>query len=314
VFFLFCYIKEKDCYRLLIKSIEGTKKYEVPFSKDLKSTRRMTSLFSKGDAFGTSKNQILLLLQELYPNFNPKTLQLVKDPALKNELISMEERMIVTNFKFGVLYVKAGQMVEEDMFGNEHGSPEFDEFMGTIANKIDLKGFKGFRGGLDVKHDTTGKNSYYTKIPWTGNGNEIELMFHVCTELPYVANDLQHLQRKRHIGNDIVVLVYKEGDDPFNPSVLVSHFNHVFVVVQKDLKTADTYRVEVAWKEGGIRQFKPPTPAANLVHKNNLSDYLLKKLINGEAAAWEAPEFQTKLRRTREMILKNFLNDYGGQT
>jgi len=272
----------------------------------------MTSLFSKGDAFGTSKSQIIALLQEVYSTINPKTLQLVKEPALKKELISMEERMIVVNFKFGVLYAKAGQTVEEDIFGNEHGSPEFDEFMATIATKTDLKGFKGFRGGLDVKHDTTGKCSYYTKIQW--DKHEIELMFHVCTELPYVANDPQQVQRKRHIGNDIVILVFKEGDTPFSPATFVSHFNHVFIMVQKDNKIPDAYRVEVAWKEGGIRQFKPPIPPSYLIQKKDLRDFLLKKLINGEAAAWEAVEFQGKMKRTREMILKNFQNDYAGQT
>jgi len=181
--------------------------------------------------------------------------------------------------------------------------------MDTIATKTKLNGFKNFRGGLDVKHDTTGKFSYYARVPW--DKYEIELMFHVCTELPFLPNDPQQLQRKRHIGNDIVVLIYKEGDTPFNPGVLVSHFNHVFIIVQKDVKTPDTYRIEVAWKEGGIRQFKPVSQ--QLIQKKDLQSYLLKKLINGEAAAWEAPEFQGKLRRTREMILKNFQNDYATQ-
>jgi len=56
----------------------------------------------------------------------------------------MEERMIVTSFKFGTLYIKAGQTSEEEIFGNEHGSPEFNEFMDTIATKTKLNGFKNF--------------------------------------------------------------------------------------------------------------------------------------------------------------------------
>lgn len=33
----------------------------------------------------------------------------------------------------------------------EHGSPEFNAFLGTIGRKVKLKGFSGYRGGLDVQ-------------------------------------------------------------------------------------------------------------------------------------------------------------------
>ena len=58
-------------------------------------------------------------------------------------------------------------------------------------------------------------------------------MFHVSVLLPFVANDEQKLERKRHLGNDVVVLVYKEGSTPFNPTCIHSMFNHIFVIVQK---------------------------------------------------------------------------------
>ncbi len=43
-------------------------------------------------------------------------------------------------------------------------------------------------------------------------------MFHVSTELPFDAADAQCLERKRHLGNDVVVIVYLEGDGQFDPS------------------------------------------------------------------------------------------------
>ncbi len=42
----------------------------------------------------------------------------------------------------------------------------------------------------------------------------------------------QQLHRKRHVGNDVVVVVFCEGDDPFNPEVLTSNYNHVFILVR----------------------------------------------------------------------------------
>lgn len=58
-------------------------------------------------------------------------------------------------------------------------------------------------------------------------------MFHVSTLLPFTANNRQQLLRKRHIGNDIVTIVFQEpGAQPFTPKNIRSQFQHVFVVVK----------------------------------------------------------------------------------
>ena len=46
-------------------------------------------------------------------------------------------------------------------------------------------------------------------------------------------NVLFQLLRKRHIGNDIVTIVFQEaGSEPFNPVHIRSHFQHIFVIVR----------------------------------------------------------------------------------
>lgn len=40
------------------------------------------------------------------------------------------------------------------------------------------------------------------------------------------------LQRKRHIGNDIVAIVFQEENTPFVPDMIASNFLHAYVVVQ----------------------------------------------------------------------------------
>ena len=62
-------------------------------------------------------------------------------------------------------------------------------------------------------------------------------MFHVSTLLPHEPNDPQKLQRKRHIGNDIVCVVFLETDNThFSPSCIKSHFLHTFIVVRASAK------------------------------------------------------------------------------
>lgn len=43
---------------------------------------------------------------------------------------------------------------------------------------------------------------------------------------------LLQLQRKRHIGNDIVGIVFQEENTPFVPDMIASNFLHAYVVVQ----------------------------------------------------------------------------------
>ena len=111
----------------------------------------------------------------------------------------------------------------------EHASKELTEFLEFLADRITLKGWNRFRGGLDVSNDETGTETFYT----TFNDDEFEIIFHVSTCLPYTNDEPQQLQRKRHIGNDVVVVVFQdEGSDPFTPEHISSHFNHAFFVIE----------------------------------------------------------------------------------
>ena len=54
---------------------------------------------------------------------------------------------------------------------------------------------------------------------------ENDIMFHVSTLLPHVANDRQQLARKRHIGNDIVAIVFSDDVNfEFSPKWIPSQF------------------------------------------------------------------------------------------
>lgn len=78
------------------------------------------------------------------------------------------------------------------------------------------------------------------------------------------------LERKRHIGNDIVVIIYVDYDtDPeeayrsaimnFDPNCMRSHFNHIFALVMYNHMT-DNYRLVIHTAES-VPTFGPPLPA-----------------------------------------------------
>lgn len=53
--------------------------------------------------------------------------------------------------KVGVLYCRAGQTTEEEMYNNETAGPAFSEFLEVLGQRVRLKDFDKYRGGLDKK-------------------------------------------------------------------------------------------------------------------------------------------------------------------
>ena len=55
------------------------------------------------------------------------------------------------------------------------------------------------------------------------------------------------LQRKRHIGNDIVAIVFQEESTPFVPDMIASNFLHAYVVVQVENACTDNVLYKVLY-------------------------------------------------------------------
>ena len=57
-------------------------------------------------------------------------------------------------------------------------------------------------------------------------------MFHVSTLLPHNVLDKQQLEKKRHIGNDLVVIIFQDGDQVYRPTTLSSRqIQVVFLII-----------------------------------------------------------------------------------
>ncbi|XP_048480994.1 rap1 GTPase-activating protein 1 isoform X7 [Plutella xylostella] len=226
-----------------------------------------------------------------------------------NLIVTYDEHVLVHNFKFGVLYQKYGQITEEELFGNNETSPAFDEFLEMLGQRIKLEGHKGYRGGLDIMNGHTGTEAVYER--YCGR----EVMFHVAPLLPHTAGDAQQLQRKRHVGNDIVAIVFQEKATPFTPDMIASHFLHTFIVVtpveasgETRYKVAVTARVDVPF-------FGPTLPQPPIFKKGReLKEFLLTKLINAENACYKAEKFAQLELRTRASLLQNLAEELKGKT
>ncbi|EPZ36240.1 Rap GTPase activating proteins domain-containing protein [Rozella allomycis CSF55] len=291
-------VLDKDTYKILVRTDQGSERLSIA-SRNIR-----IPWYKKVLGLLPSLADIMSSIDE---NFPCQTLRLCKENSIAKDLLAMEERqvkilllhdMVIRSYKFGLVYVGSNQSTEEEMFQNrlENTSAKFQEFLTFIGEKIELKGWKGYRAGLDVNDNQTGQHSIYTK--WQG----YEIMFHVAPLLPYSATDKQQLEKKRHIGNDIVVILFQDSDTPFRISTITSKQNHVICVIKPQ---GEGYKMTIVHKNG-VPAYTPELPDPTYFERNAVSrDFLLHKLVNGERACYKAPSFAPKISRTRSVLIKD---------
>eukprot|EP00736_Rhodelphis_marinus_P000730 Rmarinus@m.7452 len=248
------------------------------------------------------------VLRELNSGVVATDLDYVGDDALKKDLLEMEDvdANFYRKFKIGVVYSKKGQgrrAVEDEMFSNTEKdmSPEFHEFLKILGDRVKLKGWKGYAGGLDVKEDRYGTDSVC--CTWQNS----EVMYHVSTFLPQSTTNKQQIQKKKHIGNDTCCIVFQEPGTAYDPNAITTNVVRCYFVVTPVAK--DKYRIAFAYKEG-VDTHDPKVPDQPIVEASKLRDYILTKVINHQINVYQTPAFTEKLASSRNGKLKDIAKRY----
>ncbi|XP_042305842.1 signal-induced proliferation-associated 1-like protein 2 isoform X8 [Sceloporus undulatus] len=286
-------------YRVVFRTSELTTLRGAILEDAIPSTSR------HGTARGLPLKEVL---EYVIPELSIQCLrQASNSPKVSEQLLKLDEQGLSFQHKIGILYCKAGQSTEEEMYNNETAGPAFEEFLDLLGQRVRLKGFNKYRAQLDNKTDSTGTHSLYTTY------KDYEIMFHVSTMLPYMPSNRQQLLRKRHIGNDIVTIVFQEpGALPFTPKNIRSHFQHVFVIVKVHNPCTENvcYSVGVS-RSKDVPPFGPPIPKGVTFPKSAVfRDFLLAKVINAENAAHKSEKFRAMATRTRQEYLKDLAENF----
>jgi len=190
------------------------------------------------------------------------------------------------------------------MFENEHGSPAFEEFLDFLGDRIELRGWSGFRGGMDIRGDTKGTHSVYTRY------NKFEIMFHVSTLLPYHVADPLKLVRARQVQNDVVMILFLEGNVSYDPLIMPTNVTHVFAVINPTYINGELhYRFAIASKSN-VSIFRPEIPHPAVFKKDaKFRDFLLTKVMNGQIATRKSG-LQLMYTRPRMSMLNEIVKKY----
>uniref|UniRef100_A0A2I3H7F7 Tuberin n=1 Tax=Nomascus leucogenys TaxID=61853 RepID=A0A2I3H7F7_NOMLE len=130
--------------------------------------------------------------------------------------------------KIAVLYVGEGQSNSElAILSNEHGSYRYTEFLTGLGRLIELKDCqpdKVYLGGLDV----CGEDGQFT---YCWHDDIMQAIFHIATLMPTKDVDKHRCDKKRHLGNDFVSIVYNDSGEDFKLGTIKGQFNFVHVIV-----------------------------------------------------------------------------------
>lgn len=196
-----------------------------------------------------------------YPDQEPGSRgRLVTDSnRLASFLRSFDRMPVIDTHKVGIMYVAPGQKHESEILGNTHGSPAYDQFLEGLARLIDLRGqVDVYAGGLDPAED-----GEYAYAWWDDIG---QVLFHTATLMPSTSDE-SFINKKRHIGNDYVRIVWNDSGMPYKFDTLSTQFQFVNIVIEphsrgaiaafSDNKHEHEYFQVVVQRAPGITEFTP---------------------------------------------------------
>ena len=221
----------------------------------------------------------------------------------QNVLCKVDEQMVKGNYQCGILFCRAGQSQESEIYNNENGNAAFTEFLETIGDLVVLQGFSGHKASLDTVNNTTGLQSVATSF------NGFKFMFHVSTLLPFSCTDDQQVARKRHIGNNIVTIVFQDtGSEPFDVNSVQSQMQHIFIVVRVSNATTQTEYMVSVCRHNDVESFGPYfAPETKFIPNSQFRDFILTKVINAFNAGIYSSSFLKFHLPCRENYIKDLV-------
>lgn len=155
-----------------------------------------------------------------------RPIPLPDDDATDRTLRVFDRNPTVDGHKVGVIYIGESQTEEKEILANVSGSNDYVEFLNNLGTLSKLKGATFNTQGLDREMDIDGQYTFCWRDRLT------EIIFHVTTQMPTnLEHDPQLANKKRHIGNDFVNIIFNDSGLPFRFDTFPSQFNFVNIVI-----------------------------------------------------------------------------------
>eukprot|EP01028_Stygiella_incarcerata_P005580 TRINITY_DN2343_c1_g1_i2.p1 TRINITY_DN2343_c1_g1~~TRINITY_DN2343_c1_g1_i2.p1 ORF type:complete len:1241 (+),score=324.07 TRINITY_DN2343_c1_g1_i2:259-3981(+) len=206
--------------------------------------------------------------------------------------------------KIGVVFVGTGQKTEADILQNSRGSERYERFLRNLGWLVDLGQHRGFMGGLDSDLSNGQYAPYFADV-------EMEVIFHVVTMMPTKFGDPQQIQKKRHVGNDHVHIVWTENPYEYRVKTIRSQFNFVHVIIRP--LEEGMYHIRLRKKDDVVSSFGPLQDDM-IVRECVLADLVRMTVVNANRCVRSASfgfrkPFDARHQQIMEIIERNAVKD-----
>ena len=155
------------------------------------------------------------------------------DDIVTRSIATFDRIDTVDGYKVGVIYVGNGQKEEREILANNSHSGAFQNFLEGLGTRVRLKDAAFNTQGLDKANDLDGKYTY----AW--RDRVVEIVYHIPTMmLTDPLDDTGYVNKKKHIGNDYVNIIFNESGLPFAFNTFPSQFNHINILITPENKLA----------------------------------------------------------------------------
>lgn len=190
--------------------------------------------------------------------------ELPNEDAAQRALTSFDRISPLDGHKVGILYVGQAQTKEQEVLSNVMGSADYTSFVHRIGTLCELRDATFNTQGLDRSdRESDGKFTFAWRDRVT------ELVFHVTTMMPNVGDDFSGNNKKRHIGNDYVNIIFNNSGYSWTIDNIPSDFNMINIVITPEARASF---VEVRTKSSAYADTVLPRPTSESKHWSTPND------------------------------------------
>ncbi|KAJ1951325.1 hypothetical protein FBU59_000222 [Linderina macrospora] len=147
--------------------------------------------------------------------------------ALIRDLRALDKIHSRETIKAAVFFVGHGQRDESQILSNTVAdtSERYRQFIRSLGWYVDLATFDGFTAKME-SDGSDGKVCLYFA------NEHIEFVFHEASLMPFDPKDPRQTNKKRHIGNDHVHIIWNESKRRYRPETISGDFGNVQIRIR----------------------------------------------------------------------------------
>lgn len=228
-------------------------------------------------------------------SFRKQPVLLPKDDVTRRAIQSFDRLVTVDSHKIGIMYIGPNQVLEKEYLANTCGSSDYHSFLESMGTRVSLSPPLRYNPqGLQNEIDGTETYAWRDRVT--------EIVFHITTMMPTkTANDPNSVQKKSHVGNCHVNIIYNRSGLPWDFANFASQLNYVNIVVEPANRSNTSSDAPIAFysiQTLTAPQFPAITPASDpkIISAAQLPQFVRLVALNANVfcQAWNVRDTDTE--------------------